>query len=304
MNMIRKAFITACCIAGGNALFAQQTPLFSQYMHNDYVLNPAVAGTKTYVPIRSVLRSQWTGIEGQPNTQTLSIHGRVRKKVGIGGYVFNDVIGPVSQTGISASYAYHLKFGNGTQLSMGLGGLVYLYKLRADELKFDSQGSSDNVLNEGNFRAFYPNFSFGTYYYGEKFYIGASVPELLQTKISSSDEFFIMREVRHYYLTGGYRFDIGENYRIEPSTLMKYVPAAPVEVDISAKFTAYDKFYIGTSYRSNDAVVAFLGFRFQEKYIIGYSYDITMTELGRYSKGSHEIMLGFDLRRKEDQPSF
>jgi type IX secretion system PorP/SprF family membrane protein len=303
MNMFRKLLFTACGLLGVSALYAQQTPLFSQYMNNDYVLNPAIGGTKESTQIRSVLRSQWTGIEGQPNTQTLSMHGKLGKKVGIGGYIFNDNIGPISQTGISASYAYRLEFGNNTRLSLGLGALAYLYKINTNELKFDSQGSSDNVLDDGNFRAFYPNFSFGALYYGDKFYVGASVPELLQTKISSSNEFFIMREVRHYYLMGGYKFRIGDKYTIEPSTLLKYVHAAPFEIDLSAKFTAYDKFSLGASYRSNDAVVAFMGFKFKERYHIGYSYDITMTELSNYTKGSHEIMLGFDLTRKKDQPS-
>lgn len=300
--MLRKLFITACSLLTVNA-FAQQAPLFSQYMHNDYVLNPAIAGSKSYTPIRSVIRSQWVGIEGQPNTQTLSIHSRLGRHNGVGGYVFNDVIGPIAQTGISASYAYHIEFSQNSHLALGLGAMAYLYKLKTNELNFDSQGSTDNVLTEGNFKAFYPNFSFGTYYYGEKYYAGVSVPELLQTKITSSEEFFIMRQVRHYYLMGGYKFNLGEKYALEPSTLVKYVQGAPVEYDITAKFTAYDKVSLGASYRSNDAVVAFLGFKFQERWHLGYSYDITMTELTNYTKGSHEIMLGYDIMKKDKKPS-
>lgn len=300
MNMIRKAIITACCLIVVSSLFAQQAPLFSQYMQNDFVLNPAIAGTKDLTPIRSVLRSQWEGLEGSPHTETISMHGKLGKRVGLGGYIFNDRIGPISQTGISGSYAYRLQFGNNTQLSLGLGAMVYLYKLRSSDLKFDSQGTTDNVIANTNFRSYYPNFSFGAYYYGKKFYLGASVPELLQTKVSSTSDFFIMQKVRHYYLTGGYRFNVGDNYRIEPSTLVKYVPAAPVQIDLSAKFTAYDKFYIGTSYRSNDAMVAFIGVTFQEKYHFGYSYDITVSGLSRYTMGSHEIMLGLDLGKKEE----
>ena len=304
MNKIKKAIITAGLLIGANTIFAQQAPLFSQYMQNDYVLNPAIAGTKNVTPIRSILRSQWEGIEGAPHTETLSMHGRVGKRVGVGGYIFNDRIGPISQTGLSASYAYRLRFSNNTQLSLGLGGLIYLYKLRSSDLHFDSQGSTDNVIADNNFQSYYPNFSFGAYYYGPRFYVGVSVPELLQTKISATKDFFIMQKVRHYYMTGGYKFKLGDNYKLEPSTLVKYVHAAPVEFDISAKFTAYDKFYIGTSYRTNDAVVAFVGFKFQEKYHLGYSYDITVSGLSRYTMGSHEIMLGFDLPgKKQDKAS-
>lgn len=303
MNMKRKLIITALGLFGFTALFGQQQALFSQYMLNDYVLNPAVAGTQNFIPIRSVLRNQWSGIEGSPSTQTLSIHSRVGKSTGIGGYIFNDAIGPISQTGISGSYAYHIRFSDNHHLALGLGAMAYLYKLKANEIQFDSQGSSDNVLENGNFRAFYPNFSFGSYYYTEKFFAGVSVPELIQTKITSSQEFFIMKQLRHYYHTTGYRMNLGKSYSLTPSVLVKYVKAAPVEVDISAKLTAHDKFWLGASYRSNDAVVAFIGFKFKESWHLGYSYDITMTPLSSYTKGSHEIMLGYDIIKKEKKPS-
>lgn len=303
MKMLRKIFFTACGIIGSSMAFGQQAPLFSQYMFNDYVLNPAIAGIKDYSPVRTVLRSQWTGIEGQPNTQTLSFHTRASRRVGVGGYIFNDKIGPISQTGFSASYAFRFRISNYSRLSLGIGAMGYHYRVRTDEIRFDSQGTSDNVANDGNFQAFYPNFSFGAYYYGKQYYLGVSVPELLQTKITSSNEFFLMRQVRHYYLTGGYKIMLGKDYALEPSTLVKYVAGAPVQLDITANFIAYDQVSIGASYRSNDAVVAFIGFRLQDRYRIGYSYDITMTELRQYTRGSHEIMLGYDLQRKKDKPS-
>jgi type IX secretion system PorP/SprF family membrane protein len=301
--MKRKLIITAMGLFGFTALFGQQQALFSQYMLNDYVLNPAVAGTQSFIPIRSVLRSQWTGIEGNPNTQTLSVHARVGKRTGVGGYIFHDEIGPLVQTGFSGSYAYHVRFENDRQLSLGIGAMAYSYRIKSNELNFDSQNTGDNVLYGESFKAYYPNFSFGAYYYTEKFYAGVSVPELMQTKVSSSQEFFILKQMRHYYLTTGYRINMGKNFSIEPSTLVKYVQAAPLEVDLSAKFTAYEKFWLGASYRTNDAVVAFVGFKLKESWNLSYSYDITMTPLSNFTKGSHEIMLGYDIIKKEKKPS-
>lgn len=284
---------------GYHSIWAQQLSLFSQYVQNDFVLNPAIAGTKDYAPLRTVIRNQWSGIEGNPNTQTLSYHSAMKNpKIGIGGYIFNDQIGPISQTGISASYAYHLKLSNSSKLSFGLSGLLYMYQLNTSKLKFDQQNSSDNVLTTGNFKAYYPNFSFGTYYSGENYFVGISVPELIQTKVSNSQDYTIIKQVRHYYLSGGYKFVLNENYSLTPSVLVKYVHAAPVGFDINASFEAYQKFYFGVSYRKDDAIVPFFGLKLNEKYIISYSYDITMSGLNRHTKGSHEIMLGYNIHKK------
>lgn len=286
---------------------AQQLPLFSQYMNNKYVLNPAVAGTISGSSFRTVLRSQWTGLEGNPNTQTVSGHALLKKNVGLGGYIFNDKAGPLQQTGVSGSYAYHINMG-AARLALGLGGLFYMYKLNTDELAFDSQGSTDLVLNRGNFSGFYPNFSFGAYYYTDKYYAGFSVPEILNNEITSSDQFYIMKQVRHYYLAGGYRFsfDRSNTYQLEPSVLMKYVKGAPTQFDVNARFIIKKMISIGASYRTNDAIVAMLGLIIDNKYHLGYSYDVTTTTLSNFQKGSHEIMLGIDLFKGKiaGNPSF
>lgn len=285
--------------------FAQQLPLYSQYMQNDFVLNPAIAGTRDYAPFRSVIRNQWSGLEGQPNTQTLSFHNSIKdKKMGYGLYVFNDRIGPVSQVGLNAAYSYRLELGNGSNLSFGLAGQVYRYRLYTEELQFNNQGNTDKALITGDYRGFYPNFSFGTYYYTDNYYAGLSVPELLENKISSSTDFFIMKKKRHYFLTGGYKYKIDDTYTIEPSLLVKYVGGAPVELDINARLHAFDKFSLGVSYRTQDAIVLLLGFKFKEQFHLGYSYDITTTPLKQYSGGSHEIMLGYDLVRSKPATKF
>lgn len=293
--MKKIIYIAATTLLFSKALTAQQLPLFSQYVENNFVLNPAVSGTKDYSPLRAVVRNQWSGIEGSPNTQTLSFHhGFADKKMGFGVHLFNDQIGPVSQTGLSAAYSYHIKITDGSSLSFGIAGLFYNYKLNTNKLKFDDQSNTDNVLVTGNFQAFYPNFSAGVYYYTKKFFTGISVPELMQTRMSNAQDYYIIKQVRHYYFNAGYTFDLNDNYTLQPSVLVKYVQAAPVQVDINAVFEAYKKVSIGVSYRSGDAIVAMLGFKLKDKFVIGYSYDITMSHLNNYSKGSHEIMLGYN----------
>lgn len=305
MNIVKSATVlTALVISSG--IMAQQQPLYSQYMNNDLVLNPAIAGTKEYAPIRAIIRNQWTGFEGAPKTQTLSFHNSIKdKNMGYGIYIFNDRIGPISQAGVSAAYSYRLDFGDVGKLSFGLSGQVYRYRLYTQDLKFNNQGNTDQALMTGDFRAFYPNFSFGTYYYADKYFAGISIPELVENRISATTETLIMKKKRHYFLTAGYKFVIDEAYTLIPSVLVKYVRGAPVEVDINARLWLYEKFNVGVSYRTKDAVVLLMGFKFKNQYHLGYSYDITLTNLKRYGSGSHEIMLGYDfIKAKTSAPSF
>lgn len=295
MKAIKLTVILGAMLITADAL-AQQLPLYSQYMHNSFVLNPAIAGTSENAPFRAIIRNQWTGMEGAPKTQTLSYHNSIKdKNMGFGLYVFNDRIGPISQAGISGAYSYRLDFGDAGKLSFGLGAQVYRYRIYTEDLKFNNQANTDQAIaSGGDFRAFYPNFSFGAHYYADKYFVGISIPELVENRISNSTESFILKKKRHYYLTGGYKFKIDDTYILEPSLLVKYVAGAPVELDINARLWAFDKFNLGVSYRTNDAVVLILGFKFKNQYHIGYSYDITTSSLKNHSSGSHEIMLGYD----------
>jgi type IX secretion system PorP/SprF family membrane protein len=301
---MKRIILISTCLFAAFGLRAQQLPLFSQYMFSDFFYNPAIAGTQAYSPFRSLIRNQWTGIAGAPNTQGLSFHTAIGDKpMGLGGYVFSDQIGPLTKTGLSASYAYHVKCTAKTHLSLGVSAMLYSVRINSSKLLFDDAGNTDNALVAGNLKAWYPNFSFGAYYYGDDFFAGISVPELMQTKVSSSSDFTVIQEVRHYYISGGYTYHLNKDYTLQPSFLVKYVPTAPGEVDLNLLFEAFKKFSVGLSYRSGDAIVPMVGFRYKEVYRIGYAYDITTSHLSSYAKGSHEIMLGYDLVHKaKSQP--
>jgi len=276
--------------------FGQQLPQFSQYMFNYFVLNPAVAGTKNYAQFRADSRDQWVGMEGHPRTQTLSFNmPMMGGRLGGGGFFFNDRIGPVSRTGLSLAYAYHMTINKKSALSFGLSGSYYSMVLRTEELKFEDglNAAADNALTANNLKGFYPNFGSGLYYFHERYYAGFSVPELVKIKVKSND-FFAITQDRHYYLLGGYLLKLREGYTVEPSFLIKYVKGAPLSVDLNAIFQFYGKFNAGMSYRYRDALVFLIGYNF-ERVHVAYSYDLTTTRLRNYNMGTHEVSIGLDI---------
>ncbi len=299
MKKVKLAIVLAAILITTDAL-AQQQPLYSQYMNNDFVLNPAIAGTKDFAPLRGIIRNQWIGIQGAPNTQTLSFHNSIKdKNMGYGLFLYNDRIGPISQLGLSAAYSYRIKLGDAGNLSFGLAGQFYQYRIYSQDLKFDNQTNTDKVITNGDFRSFYPNSSFGVHYYADKYFASLSVPELFENKITTTKDYFIMKKKMHYLFTGGYKFVIDETYSLFPSLLVKYVQGAPAQIDFNVRLWLYEKFNVGISYRSKASVVILVGFKFKNQYHLGYSYDITTTNLKGYNSGSHEIMLGYDIVKSQ-----
>lgn len=302
LRMKKIIFIALTFIA--ETLSAQQLSLYSQYLNNMLVLNPAIAGTMSYTDVRTLIRNQWTGLDGQPKTTTVSINtGWDNKHVGLGAYVFTDKLGPVAKTGINGTYAYHFKTGPESMFSFGISGMIFLYKLATTDLKFDAAGNTDNVLLTGNFKAYNPNVGFGIYYKRKNGFAGLSVPELIPTKISSSQDFFVVQEKQHYFLMAGTRLKMSDNIDMNPSLLVKYVSGAPAQADVNLVIEYRKILSLGASYRSGAAVVLMAGFNYKEGFRFGYSYDITTSALAPFTKGSHEIMLGWIFMRKKKEES-
>lgn len=274
---------------------AQQSPVISQYMFNGLLINPAYTGSKPFTSATMMVRKQWAGFEGSPSTQTASIHGLLEnKKVGLGMYASNDHAGITNRTDLFGMYAYHIELGE-SKLAFGLqGGFTYMKSTLSDLKVFQA---NDPVYELNTVSNVLPNFGFGAYYYGEKFYAGFSIPEMvsydpdraLSLKLNN-----VHRIVRHYFLTSGYVFIINEQVKIKPSVLVKYVYGAPLQYDINTNVLLNNIIWLGASYRSGDAVVVLAEYQLSNKLRIGYSFDLTLTELRNYSAGSHEIMLGYD----------
>jgi type IX secretion system PorP/SprF family membrane protein len=268
---------------------AQQIPHFSQYYMNHYMVNPAATGTTDNLPLSLVYRKLWAGIKNSPSVQMLSGNMKVYKDMGVGAKLFNNQTGPVRKTGVEGTYSYHLNLGTaGTKISFGLSGLIYQYFLNKSELKVED--NTDEAFL-GTEKMIVPDASFGMYLYNEKYYAGISIPQLFQKNIDlKSDKILQQKQVRHYYLHGGYRFEAGSDFKLEPSLLLKFVEQGIFQADINAQATYRDFLSFGVSFRTSDAIVINLGYK-SPVFQAGYSFDLTITPLHNHSYGSHEIVL-------------
>lgn len=290
--------------AGGGIAFAQQLPQYSQYLINDYVLNPAIGGSKGTFEAKSNHRYQWVGIDDAPRTYILSVNGPLKSgKVGVGGYLFSDRTGPTSRTGAYFSYANHLNLSENIKLSMGLFGGLVQYTIDGSKITLNDKA---DPLSGGLESVVIPDAGFGLYLYSANSFLGASVPQLLQNRLRlfETDTTEAQGQLKsHLFATGGYKFALGDAFEIEPSFLMKMVSPVPVQFDLSAKVTYQKKFWLGLSYRTYDALSVLLGYSYLEQLFFGYSYDFTTSEIKNYSSGTHEIMLGirFSEHQKEQE---
>ncbi|HQW06342.1 MAG: type IX secretion system membrane protein PorP/SprF [Flavobacteriales bacterium] len=269
---------------------AQQLPQLTQYQFNDYVVNPAVAGSRPFFEIRSAHRYQWVGIQDAPRTFTFSGSSPVGEKMGVGGYIFTDIVGPTRRTGFQFSYAYHLKLTQDIKLSLAVSAGMLQFLIDGSKIQFHDPG--DPVLDEQLRGDLLPDAKFGFYLYGERFWFGATAPQLLQNKVYFLDQASTLSRMEdHYYMMGGYRLPIGDDWRVEPSFLLKYTTPVPLKIDVTATIRYKDTFWLGAGFRTNDAYSAMVGYWLKKTFQFGYSYDIITSNLQNYSTGTHEVML-------------
>jgi len=271
---------------------AQQRPMFTQYMFNGLVLNPAYAGSHESISATALSRIQWVGIDGAPVTHTFSIHSPIPdRNIAIGAVFSNDQIGVTNRNTLNLSYAYRIEMRN-TILSMGLQG-----GLTSSKVNYDEIGANDPNL-QYNGSALLPNFGLGLYLYGKRYYAGISVPTALKNSwagegdANNSDGFSSV-EVPHFFGTFGFLVDLSPLVKLKPSILVKSVDGAPIEFDFNANLILDDKLWIGVSYRSFDALSLLLDIQLSAQFKLGYAYDYTLSELSQATTGSHEIMLNY-----------
>jgi len=280
--------------------YSQQVPLYSQYMLNEFLLNPGVTGSNdSYIPLRLTARRQWTGIKGAPFTQAVSVHDAIKRKtMGIGGYIFNDQFGPISQTGLQLSYAYQMKIKRGVKLGMGVAFKAFQMKL--DETNLIYIDEDDPMLTPGAVAStMIPDADFGLYLHSKKYFVGLSIMQLIQYKIQFGDIDVNSdgSTIRHYYFNAGYKYAINKDLLVEPSILFKATAAAPMQADLNAKLYYQHDYWLGLSYRTSKMAVVMFGVR-KGQYLFGYSFDYTFSNLRPYAGGSHEIVLGYNFKKK------
>ena len=279
---------------------AQQLPQYSNYMINDYVMNPAIGGTNSYFEGKSNNRYQWIGITDAPRTYIMSVNGPTKSQnVGLGGLLFTDIVGPTRRTGFYLSYAYHFKVAEKVKVSLGVSGGILQFMVDGSKISLRDPG--DLVLTNSVQQVILPDFGAGIYVYStdHKWYAGVSVPQVLQNQIKFSDinTASTSKLATHFYATAGYKFNLNDDFKIEPSTCIKYVTPAPLQFDLGLRAIYKDKIWIGGAFRYLDAISAMVGYTMQENITFAYSYDFTTTNIKKYSTGTHELMIGIKFHK-------
>ena len=286
---------------------AQQDPQYTQYVYNTVAINPAYAGNRGVTSIVGLHRSQWVGLDGAPRTQSLSIHSPIGEgKVGLGLSVVNDALGPSQETYIGVDFSYTINTSDEGKLSFGLKGGGHI--LDVDFTRLTLFDSTDPRFSENIDNKFSPIIGAGLYYHTDRFYAGLSAPNLIQTEHfddsnNTNGQSFVAEERINYYGILGYTFDVSDQVKFKPSTLVKLVNGAPLQVDLTANFLIREKLHLGAAYRWSAAFSALAGFQVSDSMLIGLAYDRESTDLGDtvFNDGSFEVFLRFELFNKYDR---
>jgi type IX secretion system PorP/SprF family membrane protein len=324
--MMKKIAFAAICLLAHLLLNAQQKPQYTQYILNNYIINPAITGIENYIDVKASYRNQWVGLDGAPVTAYLTIQGPLGKKddrttatsfhqpgenprgknyweqyqaakphSGIGLQIIDDHTGPLSNFAAYATYAYHIGISAKTSLAAGFGAGFTNLSLDRSKLFFDVP-IDPAVYNSGQINKIKPDFSAGLWLYSADYFVGFSAQQIIPQKVSYIDKEVALQQgklVPHLFGTAGYRFLLDDDFNFIPSVMVKYVSPLPIQFDFNAKLQYQDLAWIGASVRTYDGFAAMVGINVSNKLNIGYSYDLTTSRLNTVSYGTHEIIIGF-----------
>jgi type IX secretion system PorP/SprF family membrane protein len=271
----------------------QQLPQYTQYMFNEFVINPAIAGVYNHFEIRTNHRFQWVGLADPPLTNSISFFGpHAKMDMGYGGYIYNDVTGPTSRTGFTGAYAYNIAIEGTMRLSMGVS--VSMLQYRIDGTQLDPKDVSDpSILNMVS-TSYMPDAGLGAYLYAENFYVGLSLAQLLNNKIKIFENKDGLNRLKtHMNLVGGYHYQINDDWMLEPSAMIRGTAPKELSFNLTARVEWQKMVWGALSYRYRDAVSILIGYSYEDMLIFGYSYDIGVSSIRKYNTGTHEIMIGY-----------
>ena len=302
---MKKIAAAATCLLMGSSLFSQQDPHFTMYMFNKQVINPGYVGSRPGTYIQGLYRTQWVGLDGAPTTFNLGAHGTVKdKRIALGGYALNDKLGVSQHTGLYGQYAYQAELNGDATLSLGLQAGVTRYhaKLRDLQQPTWAYASGDVLLANDIQSAWLPNLGFGAYLSNEMFYVGASVPHLIDNYYDKDQDLSgvtkAARQYKHYFLMGGIRFDLSDKFALQPQVIAKFVSGTditvPFDADLDLGMIFNNIIMFGLAYRLDDSFDAYLRAQVTKNLSIGYAYDLTVSELKSYTSGSHEVLIGWE----------
>jgi type IX secretion system PorP/SprF family membrane protein len=281
-------------LAGSQDARAQQEPQYTQYMFNTISVNPAYAGTRNALSALFLSRIQWAGVDGAPRTYDFTMHAPFNDyKMGIGFSLVADSYGPENNFYLNLNYAYRVNITDRTILSMGIKGGIYNYQINLTNLDF---GDSNVNYSENQEQKFLPNAGMGLYLYSDRYYVGLSVPRLIQTNLEGNqDNISTLGDLqRHYFFMAGWVFDFGSNVKFKPSMISRMVEGAPLSTDLTAQFLFNNTIWAGASYKLNQNIALLSSIQVSPQLMIGYSYDFPVSDLRPFNSGSHEIIISYD----------
>ncbi len=309
MNIMKNIkYILVSCIAMLSFIkenIAQQDPMYTQYFFNPLTVNSGYAGTRDALNATLLVREQWVGIEGAPQTQTLSIHSPLRNDaLALGGTIIRDKVGPTSSIGVFGDFSYRINVSDNSRLAFGLkGGINFL---SADLLELANTEIGDISFGQNLSGKPLPNFGASVYLWGEKYFLGASAPKLVENKLEAETTTMIQQfynsEKTHFFIMGGYVFELSPALKLKPTFMTKIVPEAPISLDLTANFLLDDKLWLGGAYRFGDSFGLLASYQLNDQLRLGYAFDYTLTDLQQFTPGnSHEIMISYDFIYNSDK---
>jgi type IX secretion system PorP/SprF family membrane protein len=313
MKKALSALLLPLLLASAPAM-AQQIAQYSQYMNNNYILNPGATGVEDYIDLKASYRTQWTGLEGAPKTYYVSgsaslgpwrgsekhpLRERLRPFHAVGGIVYNDVTGPTSRLGVYGSYAYNAVLTRTIRVALGVSVGMQQFAVDGNQLHF-----YDPTTQAASAAARVADASAGLWLYSPDFYVGLSGAQLFGNRLDFS---YAPNQLgvgapgnalkRHYFATAGVRLPLSEDFSLVPSVLVKVMSPAPLSVDVNAKIKYRDLLWAGASWRATDSFIGMVGLSY-DQFTLSYSYDAGTSQLAGYNGGSHEILVGLRLKKK------
>jgi type IX secretion system PorP/SprF family membrane protein len=324
---MRKLFFVIAGLVAGSTMQAQQRPHYTQYILNNYIVNPAIGGIENYTDVKISHRHQWVGLAGGPVTTYVTMHAPLGKKDyrtnatsfsipgenprgkaywesytaaqphhGVGLVMLNDKAGPLSRWSVNATYSYHLGLTARTSLAAGFSAGISGVNLNAGDLNFGKISVDPAVFTNSDIKRIKPDLGAGLWLYSADYFLGVSAQQIIPTRITfgkDSVKYQKGKLIPHLFFSGGYRFFLSDDISVLPSMMVKWLYPIEPQPEANVKLQYQDRFWIGSSLRFRDGYSAMFGLNVSNTFNLGYAYDFTTSRLNTVSRGTHEIMLGF-----------
>lgn len=332
---MKKSSLVIAFIVIAITVQAQAKPAYTQYVLNNYILNPALAGIENYTDVKASFRNQWTGINGAPVTSYVSVQSPIGKSDyrtsatsfavpgenprgkqywqdytapephhGIGFYAMNDKAGYINRWTIAASYAYHKPISVKTTLAAGFNFGISGINLDVTKATFADPNNDPAIgVANGDLKRLKPEIGAGLWLYSARYFAGISVLNIVpgKAKFTANDRYGTYY-TPNYFATVGYRFSASENFTVIPSVMLQYWQPQLLGVHFNTKVQYMDKAWLGASYRYSNFLAgysALAGFNISNTLNVSYSYEVaTTSRLRTYTGNTHEILVGFTLGNK------